>query len=311
MAELFAETVPSATQRNPGAIGLAVIITNDYSNGPAVEALGLGRLEGALLDGRSLSIAFTELKFAVCWVKNADNHSLGRLMYELRNLRYSSAKNYRCILFIFAGHGCEGDQLVMQDGHRLRVVHDIIDPLLPKNSAEIGKIPKVFLIDACRGRGVTPTTFVPRSPNDRGGNLLGMQEVAQEGGFMLAYSTLPMHKAYEDPHSGGLWLSTLARLLRKKDRFLCSVENLLTQVNVELSVRMRGPHFQQPEKLSRLNAIICLNPECSCKCFIDTDMHVLCNQQNALVLYYSGSSGGTTNGTATPSGAVLVLHAAC
>ncbi len=260
-----ADSVSSATLRSPGAIGLAVIITNDYSNSPAAAAQGLERLDGALLDGRALSSAFTALRFAVCWIKNADRHSLGKVMWELRNLQFSSVSKYRCILFIFAGHGCEGDQLIMQDGAKLGVVPDIIEPLLPKNSLHIGNIEKIFLIDACRGKEKTQTTLVPRSaPSERGGSLVSMQEVAQEGGFMLAYSTLPLHKAYEDPRNGGLWFSTLARLLREK-RHLCSVDDLLTQVNAELKKRMHSSQFQQPERWSRLNKIICLNPECSCK----------------------------------------------
>ena len=261
--EAVVDSVSNAVLRSPRAIGLAVIITNNYSTSPS---LGLAKLDGALLDGQALSAAFTGLKFAVCWVKNASRHSLGRIMFDLRNLKFSSVRNYRCIIFIFAGHGCEGDCLVMQDGSKLRVTSDIIDPLLPKNSKEIGSIEKLFLIDACRGQEKTQTSLAPRSVGNRGGSLVAMQEVAQEGGFMLAYSTLPEHKSYEDPRNGGLWFSTLARLLSEK-RHLCSVDNLLTQVNTEMKRRMCGSQFQQPEKLSRLNKIVCLNPECSCKSF--------------------------------------------
>ena len=249
---------------HPGATGLIVIVTNDYSNLPAAAAGGgsLPKLKGAHLDGESLSGAFRELGFAVCWMENVVKHSLQGIMWELRNLKFSSVQKYRCIIFVFAGHGCEGDNLIMQDGSKFQVVQDIIDPLLPKNSKEIGSIQKIFLIDACRGEGTTQTVFVPRSASHRGGSLIGSEEVAQEGGFMLAYSTLPMHKAYEDPRHGGLWFSTLAKLLREK-RHLCSIENLLTAVNKEMKARMGGSQFQQPEKVVRLNEIICLNPKCS------------------------------------------------
>lgn len=76
---------------------------------------------------------------------------------------------------------------------------------------------------------------------------------------MLAYSNLPMHRAYENPHSGGVWLSTLARLLREK-RHLSSVDNLLKVVNWELKRRMGDSQFQQPEILSMLDQNICLDP---------------------------------------------------
>ena len=235
----------------PEAIGLVVIITNDYSSCP-----GLPRLSGAHLDGIAISDAFRQLKFAVYWIKNATRHSLENVMWDLQNLELFSMRKCRCIIFIFAGHVSEGDNLIMQDGSQFQIIKDIICPL-SKNSNEIKLVQKIFLIDACRGKGVAQTSFVPGGASQRGGSLIGIEEVAQEDGFMLVYST---HEAYENR----LWLSTMARLLRDKQH-LCSVDNLLTAISKELEGRMGGFWFQQPERFSQLYQDICLDPGCSCR----------------------------------------------
>lgn len=242
------ERTPGASV-TPGAIGLAVIITNDY--GTAKELI---TLTGTQQDGQALSEVFARLNFDVCWRRNAGKFLLMQIIREVSQLKYHAVQHYRCIIFIFAGHGCEGDCLWTQDERKVHILNEVVYPLLPKQAMEIGAIPKVFLIDACRGKKKTQTVVVPRSSSTdeevqpRGGSLCEMN-VPAEGNFMIAYSTLPQHKAYEDGTKGGVWLFTLAKLL-KEGKSLHSLECLLTDVNEEI---MGGKpcEFQQPEKWSR------------------------------------------------------------
>ena len=248
----------------PSAIGLAVIITNDYGTTES-----LAKLTGTQRDGQSLCEAFTRLKFDVLWKRNVNQFLLMQIIYGLSRLKYHKVKHYRCIILIFAGHGCEGDCLWTQDGKKVHITSQVVTPLLPKQAMEIGAIPKIFLIDACRGDKKTQTVVVPRSSSSpkpveevqpRGGSLCEMR-VPEEGNFMIAYSTLPQHKAYEDPEKGGVWLSTLAKLLTE-GKSLNSLECLLTDVNEEI-IGNNPREFQQPEKFSRLNKIINLDPACN------------------------------------------------
>lgn len=246
----------------PGATGLAVIITNDYSSPTPAN---LSRLMGTQQDGQSLTEAFTRLNFDVLWRRNTDRVVLMQIIRAVSQLKYCAVKHYHCIILIFAGHGCEGDCLWTQDGMKVHITQEVVAPLLPKKAMGIGAIPKVFLIDACRGEKKTQTVLVPRSTStdeevqSRGGSLLQDMRVPEEGNFMIAYSTLPQHKAYEDPTKGGVWLSTLAKLLRER-KSLNSLECLLTDVNEEI-VGNNPREFQQPEKLSRLNRKIDLDPK--------------------------------------------------
>ena len=240
-------------QNELGAIGLAVIVTNDYT-----DTTKLDDLVGTLCDGKNLSEAFTKLRFAVHWERNVDQNELKKIIDEISSLEYQLVENYRCIIFIFAGHGCEGDNLFMQDGTTINICKDIIDPLL---STKSNKVQKIFLIDACRGR---KDTIVPRC-NGPPEELMvaSMKEIPNKGGFLVAYSTMPQHKAYEDKQKGGLWFSTFVKLLQVKKYLSLSIEDLLTEVNGEMEREMqRSGKFQQPEKISRLSKIVYLDPNC-------------------------------------------------
>lgn len=259
----MSSVVENVVRARPGAHGLAVIVANDdYSQSPP--HLRLENLPGAARDGQALSQALGGLNFAVHLVKNISRHALMQLVHEMSRLRYHMVKDYCCILFVFAGHGCEGDYLYMPSGEKVQVAGEVVGPLVPASSQEIGNIPKVFLIDACRGSGDTDTVLVPRSSlaggGARGGTLIDRIRVAAEGEYLLAYSTLPRRKAYEVPGKGGVWLSTLARLINERQH-LQSFEGLLTKVNEEVKGRLQGEKsFQQPERYSRINGFICLDP---------------------------------------------------
>lgn len=172
-------------------------------------------------------------------------------------------------MFIFAGHGCKKDELYMQDEIKVKPLESIVLPLLPGDCNELGSIPKVFLIDACRGTLKTKTTLTPRGSIDqeesvhesRGGIIRDMHVVPAEGNFLLARSTLPRHKAYEDNQKGGLWLSQLAELLSDL-KMKMSIDDILTKVNENLMEKQQGlsEYIQQPVKQSLLIRTVFLEP---------------------------------------------------
>lgn len=245
----------------PGAIGLVVIVTNDYST-----AAKLTELPGASQDGHTLCRAFAGLNFAVCRQENVNGHNLGDIIHEISRLSYDLVKSYHCIIFIFAGHGRVGDHLVMQDSTPVSMHQSIIEPLLAKNATEIGGIPKIFLIDACRGEATTKMALVPRSCDQevkpRGGSLIDMGKVPEEGNFLLAYSTMPKHKAYESCTMGGVWFTALSEVIAERENGL-NIQVVLTKANELISKNYQNNTFlkpQQPECLSRLNKVVYLDP---------------------------------------------------
>lgn len=257
----------------PDSKGLAVIITNDYR-----ENSGYTELTGTIEDGDRLKTAFEKLGFAVHWEKNASLETLKRLVYELGDLEYESVKDYKCIALVFSGHGVTGGELITQDGKSFDTCSQLISPILPGRAPKIGGIPKIFVIDACRGDNRTETVKVPKIATGKGnavdddselsrpkpegdpvhqkkgGYEIPLQDLPKEGNFLVAYSTLPgcIANEYKGQIKGSLWLDIIARKVQECD---VSVEDLLTDVNEELLNKCREEKYdyQQPEKVSRLN----------------------------------------------------------
>ena len=261
---------------NPRARGLAVIITNDYEHNDK----NLPKLSGTHKDGDRLDKAFRQLYFDVHWRHNVTYGELGRLLYQLRNLKFETVRHYKCICIVFSGHGERNGTLLTQDCRSINTCKDFIQPLLPGESPLIGDIPKIFIIDACRGERPTETVEVPKratekgnsrgessvdpSPrNIKGGYVIEVRDLPAEGNFLVAHATLPGCIANDYPTHGSLWLRILAEKLPECD---VSVEDLLTSVNSELqkTCQKGGKNndynykFQQPEKTSRLNDVLYL-----------------------------------------------------
>ena len=261
----------------PDSKGLAVIITNDYQGSSRYT-----ELTGTVEDGNRLKRAFEKLGFAVHWEKNTSLETLQRLVWELRDLEYESVKDCKCITLVFSGHGVAGGELITQDGKSFDTCTQLISPILPGEARQIGGIPKIFLIDACRGDSKTETVKVPKIATGKGnaaegdselprskpegdpvhqrkgGYEIPLQDLPKEGNFLVAYSTLPGCIANEyngqlnGQLKGSLWLEIIARRVQEED---VSIEDLLTIVNEELHSKCQkeGYHYQQPEKLARLN----------------------------------------------------------
>ena len=201
------------------SVGLVIIITNDYST-----TKELSTLNGTKEDGKALSEAFAKLNFTVQWEENVNGDQLKLIVKDIARL---NASDCRCIIFVFSGHGQEGDYIFMQDNSKHQIYDAIVHPLLPKNAKGIGSIQKAFLIDACRGGEKAAIAYVPKGLKER--LMDKLKKVSAEGNFLVAYSTLPKQLAYETD-KGGVWLSTVATLLNE-GKHLNSLGDFLTMVN--------------------------------------------------------------------------------
>ena len=256
--------VAEAIRTNPSASGLAVIISNDYGTTP-----GLQVLSGTTEDGKRMTSAFKFLKFATLWRQNATGHELMQLLSELSCYR-NYPQSYKCIALVFSGHGLDANHLYMQDGSLIKV-NNVVEALLPKQAPQIGSIPKLFFIDACRGKRVlsNEAVVVPR----HSGITEKVQEILQrgasdetlhvppKGNFLVAYSTMPDYQSYEVKGKGGVWMTSLAeRLCTSSD----SVQDILSEVNKDLMRKFQEPETRpfmtQPEYISRLHGKLCLWP---------------------------------------------------
>ena len=274
-----AMSTPSLTSTitsNIKARGLAIIVTNDYSSSQdcLVKAkTRLPPLPGTLVDGVEMKATFESIGFAVYWGKNVGQERFFKIIHEARSYPSYRKLQYKCVIFVFSGHGDSGDILYLQDGYSLNITRDFIEPFLPDSAYNLGSLPKLFFIDACRGEKNMDTVLVPgdsvprgkiapaevdESTYARGGKKIDIKSIPAKGGVLVAYSTVSDYRAWERQDKGGVWLQLLAQEIRSSH---CSIDDVLTIVNKKLVSKVQTANTQQPEKISRLNDVLYLHPE--------------------------------------------------
>ena len=247
-----AGSVAEVVGRNTEQRGLAIIVTNDYK-----DVADLPTLNGTHKDGARMQDVFDKLEIANMWKKNVTGGEMKRLLNEIAQLD-TLPQSYHSISFVFAVHG-DNEELSLQDGVKMKV-NDIVRALCPGQAPKIGVTPKLFFIDACRGPKKIKPVSVPTSHSSdlspRGAT--NHINVPEKGNFLIAYSCIPDHMAYES-EEGGVWLTALANaLLRSKE----SIEAVLTEVREELDRKYKSPeHMQLSESVSRLLKKVYLNRE--------------------------------------------------
>ena len=164
----------------------------------------------------------------------------------------------------------------MQDHSKVRISEEFIAPLLPRKAHSIAKIPKVFLIDACRGGKKTEVVQVPRKSTNSKGKLEASPDptadskelepmrkggheilfaIPKEGNFLVSYSTLPGCVSNDIRGDGSAWLKLIAEEIPIRDK---SISDVLMGLNKKLHAyyQEHNCELQQPELFSRLNDVL-------------------------------------------------------
>ena len=236
-------TMPLIKYSPPGAVGkaqkrgLVIIISNDFLSplGKAVQ-LNLDPICGAKKDGERMDGLFTRLGFATLWKCNITFNQLQEIISDASHYKYP--KCYECLVFVFSTHGRENELLYMQDGETI-AVNEIIEKFYPENAQQIGTIPKIFLIDACRGDKKLHCVPISKglssdsSPiKKRGATPLTEALITPQGNYLVAFSTMPNYKSYEIKGAGGIWMQTLA------DKIECMPNSSVPDVLVSVAGAM-------------------------------------------------------------------------
>ncbi|CAI8037124.1 Caspase-2 [Geodia barretti] len=254
-------TISEVLLQNPSKRGLAIIITNDYG--------GAAALAGTRKDGARMQRVFDGLQIATLWKENVSGDDLRRLLREIPTL----PRTYESISFVYSGHGSEGDVLCMQDGSKMHM-QEIVNAFLPRRAPNVGNIPKLFFIDACRGSETFQPVVVPRTggnvqvdrpqrsgTRDRGATDMRTVFVPPEGNTIIAYSNISRNRALEGKE-GGVWMKALAKRMAESKE---SIENVLTGVRSDLQHMYQDPnwrgHMQLPETISHLLRPVYLHPD--------------------------------------------------
>ena len=239
--------------------GKAFIVSNDYDC-----AVNFDKLKGTHKDAERMAHAFTHLGYDVVPRRNLMYDELTSFISEAASFPY--APSHERLVFIFSGHGVSGDKLFdeygrprgntggkicSQEGGTIEI-EKIIDQFKPDKHQVLGRMARLFFIDACRGSeediGVT-LPFRTRGMSERGGKFLIPDRVPKQGNILVAYSTLPNHKAYEKS-DGGLWMTLLTEAIVTQNDDIAAV---LTEVRGRLMKQCQSyPAFQTPQCINQL-----------------------------------------------------------
>lgn len=238
----------------PAANGLAIIIANGYSCRADHDTL-----TGTSQDLIAARDAFEELKFATLPILNASSKEIIEVVQAASSYTYPEC--YKTLAFVFSGHG--DAKCIYAHDSKVPVQKHVFDPLMPKTSTHLANIPKLFFFDACRGDAVdqgvaVPITLKPSGPVARGGRTPSV------GNYLLAYSTMPTMKAFEQPMTGGYWMQQLAKELRSDNNIDRSLTDILYIVNDRVLTEMerdKCENIQQPVLESTLRQNIHLLKE--------------------------------------------------
>jgi len=135
---------------------------------------------------------------------------------------------------------------------------EIVQPLISIDPI----VPKFFFVDACCGdeiaSGVVYKIDKSARIKARGGAVEEIR-LPRNGNYLLAYSTLPGMKSFEDYRRGSFWMNILCdELLNNHEN---SIQDILTIVNRKLILECKPNHcLQQPIFISCLNLVIHFGP---------------------------------------------------
>ena len=243
----MAVSLPNFTAYDRRFLGSCLIIANDYNTCESYPYL-----PGTIEDLKEYGCTFQKLKFSVDARRNL---SRAEMIFAIESLRRSPREcpGIKYVLFVFCGHG-ENGIIVGQDGAKLPV-EEIVAMFTPKQDFDsIANVLKLFFFDACRGsledRGVAVI--------ERGGEVEWKKQVSTYGNVLVAYSTLPHHKAYEiaTGRIGGLWSKFLNEELNNEGNLERSLTDILTIVNGRINEFCQSEKkiggFQVPQLVSSL-----------------------------------------------------------
>ena len=145
----------------------------------------------------------------------------------------------KVLIFAFAGHGNYHHhydvKLAANQGGDLSLWKEIMPPFVMDHPAHIFKVPKLFFIDACRGR--ERLTVADENQNT---TREGQDTHVDVGNFLIAYSTIKGYVAFD---GGVTWMKRLADKIRAGEHNITTIlDNLAHATRKDM----------QPEYISRL-----------------------------------------------------------
>lgn len=240
--------------------GLALVFnhyefdTRDYRNG---EQYRPPKRQGTDVDKKAILRTFSNLGFEV---QTFDDKCHRDIKKKLADVADQDLSEHDCLAVVVLTHGEDGGRLDAKDreyDHR-----DLWEPFTATNCPTLASKPKLFFIQACRGRTRDHGLFLRNAVGEATDTTVFIPpgfQVPSFADFLISFSTFEGQVAYRHPTRGSWYVQTLCAQL---DRHAASKDlvSLLTDVN-----RIVGREFRSVDTFRPHEAVWVQGP-----CFISS-----------------------------------------
>ena len=201
--------------------GISVIINNEKFN-------VLSCRFGTSVDAHNLENLFHYLGFVTQCHSNKTHIEMRQLLYDVAAMNHS---NYDCLVVTILTHGDYGDVLYGTTGQGI-VIQEVIETFSGTRCPTLIGKPKIFIIQACRGRRRNQTVQ-SNATNDDGCDMIdsGHPNISD---YLVAYSTIPGHVSFRNNKIGSIFISTLVEIFQRYAAYE-DIDTMLQRVNNEVT----------------------------------------------------------------------------
>lgn len=227
--------------------GLCLIINNE-------EFARQSDREGTALDERNLTQTFRFLGYKVEVHRDRTASNMEDIFEKVRKLDHSRYDSFICCILT---HGKEG-KVYGSDSKELEI-SAIVSLLNGENCKTLAGKPKLFFMQACRGKGKDSGTrvgsdsaeFIPRVEADS-----DPISIPDEADFFFGYATPPGRVAWRDLDHGSWYVSELCRSLCTHATY-ADLNHMITEAHGKVGSTYENVGYKQaPEFTTRLRKVV-------------------------------------------------------
>ena len=160
-------------------------------------------------DEASLKFIFTSLGFDVRVHQN-----LTAAQVECIVKGYSQMEHKGAFFLIISSRGGEGDVVYGTDGGEVRV-HDLVKHFTCKNCPSLAGIPKVFMIDACRGDKDESVYSLTSKSGSQSSGMSNTMSVTDSADVMTIFVSTRGNIAGSNKNEGSCFVQMFAQVVKK------------------------------------------------------------------------------------------------
>ena len=178
--------------------GIALIINNETFERQKIR-------EGTDLDEGNLVETFRYLGYQVEVHRDKKKAEIETIFDDMKARDHSMYDSFVCCLLT---HGADGGYIYASDSQKLEL-NNLISKLNAASCKSLFGKPKLFFIQACRGKGKSPAVYLERVESDSDTPMV----LPNESDFFFGYATTPTMVAWRDLDNGSWYVNELCQTL--------------------------------------------------------------------------------------------------